>query len=143
MQVKTNDLILKNFTVLISFILFGFAVHLFFAGHNEPGGGFVGGLMTAAAILLMYMAYGEKTVNKVLPFNYRLLIIIGLAVAVLTGIGSFVFDVPFLSHTFTHVHVPIFGEIELATALFFDLGVYLTVVGVTVTIILTISRDRD
>lgn len=143
MHVKTNDLILKTFTVLISFILFGFAIHLFFAGHNEPGGGFVGGLMTSAAILLMYMAYGEKTVNKVLPIDFKLLIVIGLAIAILTGIGAFVFNQPFLSHTFTYVNLPIFGEVELATALFFDLGVYLTVIGVTMTIILTISRDRN
>ncbi len=139
---KTNDLILKTMTVLISFILFGFSVNLFFAGHNAPGGGFIGGLMTAAAIILMYMAYGEKAINKVLPINYRTLLTIGLLIAIATGVGSFMFGEPFLSQTFDYYTFPIFGEMELATALLFDLGVYLTVIGVTMTIVLTISSDR-
>ncbi|PWU68772.1 Na(+)/H(+) antiporter subunit B [Gracilibacillus dipsosauri] len=141
-MVRTNDLILRTMTVLISFILLGFAVYLLLAGHNAPGGGFVGGLMTSAAILLMYMAYGEKALSKILPLNYRLLISIGLLIALVTGLGSFLFGQPFLSQTFGYFHFPIFGEVELATALLFDLGVYLTVIGVTLTIITNISEDR-
>ncbi|UOQ47729.1 Na(+)/H(+) antiporter subunit B [Gracilibacillus caseinilyticus] len=141
MAVK-NDLILRTMTVLISFILFGFAVNLFLAGHNAPGGGFIGGLMTSAAIVLMYMAYGERAMNKVLPFNYRTVLAIGLLIAIATAVGSFFFGEPFLSQTFDHFHFPFFGDIELATALLFDLGVYLTVIGVTMTIVLTISSDR-
>ncbi|SHN17432.1 Na(+)/H(+) antiporter subunit B [Gracilibacillus kekensis] len=141
-MVKTNDLILKTMTVLISFILFGFSVNLFFAGHNAPGGGFIGGLMTAAAIILMYMAYGERAINKVLPINYRTLLTIGLLIAIATGVGSFLFGEPFLSQTYDYFNFPIFGKMELATALLFDLGVYLTVIGVTMTIVLTISSDR-
>lgn len=53
-----NDLILRTMTQLIAFILLGFSVYLFFAGHNSPGGGFIGGLMTAAAFILMYITYG-------------------------------------------------------------------------------------
>ncbi|GAE91513.1 Na(+) H(+) antiporter subunit B [Gracilibacillus boraciitolerans JCM 21714] len=141
-MVKTNDLILKTMTVLISFILFGFSVNLFLAGHNAPGGGFIGGLMTSAAITLMYMAYGEKAINKILPINYRILLTTGLLIAIATGVGSFIFGEPFLSQTYDYFHFPIFGEMELATALLFDLGVYLTVIGVTMTIVLTISSDR-
>lgn len=141
-MVKTNDLILKTMTILISFILFGFSVYLFFAGHNAPGGGFIGGLMTSAAILLMYMAYGEETMKKVLPINSRTVIAIGLVIAVATGIGAFIFGQPFLSQTFGYFEFPVFGEVELATAMLFDLGVYLTVIGAALTIILTISGDR-
>ncbi|ENH96966.1 multicomponent Na+/H+ antiporter family protein subunit B [Gracilibacillus halophilus YIM-C55.5] len=140
---RSNDLILRTMTVLIAFILFGFSIYLFFAGHNKPGGGFIGGLMTSAAIVLMYMAYGMEAINKVIPINYRVLTAIGLTIAVATGIGSFIFGEPFLSQTFDYFHFPIFGELELATALLFDLGVYLTVIGVTLTIILTISNDRS
>ncbi|RCW70611.1 Na(+)/H(+) antiporter subunit B [Saliterribacillus persicus] len=142
-MVKSNDLILRTMTVLIAFILFGFAVYLLLAGHNAPGGGFIGGLMTAAAILLMYMAYGTTTANKILPINYRILITVGLIIAVGTGVGSFIFGQPFMSQTFDYYHFPLFGELELATALIFDLGVYLTVIGVTMTIVLTISNDRE
>lgn len=140
---RTNDLILRTTTTLIAFILIAFSIYLFFAGHNAPGGGFIGGLMTAAAVVLMYMTYGFEAVKKIIPINFRQIIPIGLLIAVLTGVGSFLFDEPFLSHTFAHLHhVPIFGELELATAVLFDLGVYLTVVGITLTIILTIANDQ-
>ncbi|MBB6452819.1 multicomponent Na+:H+ antiporter subunit B [Salirhabdus euzebyi] len=139
---KTNDLILRTTTALIAFILLAFSIYLFLAGHNAPGGGFIGGLMTAAAIILMYMTYGLDTMNKVIPLNFKLLVPIGLLIATLTGVGSFVFDQPFLSQTYTYVHLPILGDAELATAMLFDLGVYLTVIGITLTIILSIADDN-
>ncbi|KGX87564.1 Na(+)/H(+) antiporter subunit B [Pontibacillus litoralis] len=140
---RTNDLILRTTTNLIAFILLAFSVYLFLAGHNAPGGGFIGGLMTAAAIVLMYMTYGFESVSKIIPINFRFLIPVGLLIAVLTGIGSFLFGAPFLSQTFGHFsEIPILGDVELATAMLFDLGVYLTVVGVTLTIILTIANDQ-
>lgn len=141
-MIRENDLILRTTTTLIAFILFGFSVYLFLAGHSAPGGGFIGGLMTSAAILLMYMAYGYEAVAKILPLNFRLLISIGLAIAILTSVGSFAFNEPFLSQTFDYFHLPILGHKELATALLFDLGVYLTVIGVSLTIVLTIANDR-
>lgn len=140
---KPNNLILKSTSSIIVFILFGFAIYLLFAGHNSPGGGFVGGLTTSAAVLLMYMAYGEKTVNKVLPFNFIVFIPIGLLIATLTGLGALLFKVPFLTHTFGSITFPIIGEIELATAMLFDLGVYFTVFGTTMTIILTVASDQN
>lgn len=140
---KTNDLILRTTTSLIAFIMLGFAVYLLLAGHNSPGGGFVGGLMTSGAVLLMYMSYGMEAVNKMLPINFVSLIPVGLLIAAMTGAGSFIFDEPFMSQTFGHFTVPVFGEIELATAMLFDLGVYFTVVGVMITIILSIANDQQ
>lgn len=139
---KTNNIILRTTTSLIAFILLGFAIYLFFAGHNSPGGGFVGGLVTSAAVVLLYMSYGINTINKVLPINFQILIPIGLLIAILCGIGAFVFNMPFLTHTFGHVTLPILGEFELATAMIFDLGVYLTVLGTTVSIILNIADNQ-
>ncbi|MFC4023056.1 Na(+)/H(+) antiporter subunit B [Oceanobacillus longus] len=139
---KPNNMILQTTTSLIAFILLGFAVYLLFAGHNSPGGGFVGGLMTSGAILLLNMAYGINTVRKMLPINFTMLIPIGLLIAVATGVGSFIFNVPFLSQTFGYFTFPVFGEVELATAMLFDFGVYFTVVGVVMTIILTIAEDQ-
>lgn len=141
-MVKPNNLILRTMTSLIAFILLGFAVYLLLAGHNSPGGGFVGGLITSAAIVLLYMSYGMNAVAKILPINFQFLIKIGLLLAIVTGLGSLLFDVPFLTHTFGTFTFPIFGEIELATAMLFDFGVYFTVLGATVTIILTITKDQ-
>src|SRR5699024_8230946 len=138
---KPNNLILRTMTSLIAFILLGFAVYLLFAGHNLPGGGFVGGLMTASSIILMYLAYGAEAVHKILPVDFRMLIPIGLLIALVTGTGAFFFNAPFLTHTFGSVSLPILGDVEIATAMFFDIGVYVTVLGATVTIILTIAAD--
>src|SRR5690625_1049654 len=139
---KPNNLILRSTASLITFILLGFAVYLLLAGHNSPGGGFVGGLMTSAAILLMFIAYGEKAVKKIIPVDFIYFIPIGLLIATLTGLGAFLFNMPFLTQTFGVFHVPLIGEIELATAMLFDLGVFFTVIGTTMTIILTIARDQ-
>ncbi|ASF39560.1 multisubunit sodium/proton antiporter, MrpB subunit [Halobacillus alkaliphilus] len=140
---RTNDIILRATTTLIAFIILGFSIYLFFAGHNAPGGGFIGGLMTSAAFVLMYMAYGIRSMEKILPINFRYIIPVGLIIALGTGIGSFIFGQPFLSQTYAYFQLPILGKTELATALLFDLGVYLTVVGITMTIILTIANDRS
>jgi multicomponent Na+:H+ antiporter subunit B len=128
---------------MIGFVILAFSIYLFLAGHNAPGGGFIGGLMTAAAIILFYIAYGMKTMGRVFYWSSRSFIGLGLLTAIFTGIGSFLFNQPFLSHTFGHFHLPLLGDVELATAMLFDLGVYLTVVGVTMTIILTIAQDQD
>lgn len=141
-MIKPNNLILRTTTSLIAFILLGFAIYILFAGHNSPGGGFVGGLITSATVVLLYMSYGMEAFKKFMPLNFQILIPIGLSIAALTGVGSFLFNVPFLTQSFGSFHVPIIGEIELATATLFDLGVYATVLGATVTIILTIANDK-
>ncbi|SFF49880.1 multicomponent Na+:H+ antiporter subunit A [Paenibacillus algorifonticola] len=139
---RSNDVILKTIAKLVIFIILTFSLFLFFSGHNEPGGGFIGGLMTAAAFVLLAMAFGMKTIREVIPIDFRKVSAVGILVALLTGIGSFLYDVPFLSHTFGYQNLPLLGHSELATAMLFDLGVYLTVIGITMTIILTIGRDK-
>lgn len=141
-RLKTNDIILQTITKIVLFIIVTFSIYLFFAGHNAPGGGFIGGLMTSSAIVLLLIAYDIKTVKKLLPVNYIKIAAAGLFIAVMTGVGSFFFSVPFLTHTFGHFHLPILGDTELATAVLFDLGVYLVVIGVTMTIIQTIGETE-
>src|SRR5690625_5214115 len=139
---KTNNIILKTTTSLIAFILLGFAVYLFFAGHNSPGGGFVGGLVTSAAIVLLYMSYGMDAIEKILPIDFKILIPIGLIIALFCGVGAFAFNMPFLTHTFGEITVRSLGEFELATAMIFDLGGYITLLGTTVAIIINISERQ-
>src|SRR5690625_3996831 len=141
-MMKPNDIILRSTTSLISFILLGFAIYLLFAGHNSPGGGFVGGLTTSAAFLLMYISFGQSTIDKILSINFINLVPIGLMIALLTGLGSLICEKAFLTQTFGHVSLRLFGEFELAAARLVDLGVFLTVLGRTMTIILTISSDQ-
>ncbi|MGG1634333.1 Na+/H+ antiporter subunit A [Paenibacillus sp. NRS-1760] len=140
--VRSNDVILQTIAKVVIFIILTFSVYLMFAGHNHPGGGFIGALMASAAFILLTMAFGLQTMREVIPIDFRVLTAIGLSIAILTGVGSFIFGAPFLSHAFGHFELPLLGDTELATAMLFDLGVYLTVIGVTMTIILTIGRDK-
>lgn len=143
-MIKLDDLILKNVTKIVSFIILSFSIYIFFAGHNTPGGGFVGGLLSSASLVLMSLAYDLETMKKVLPIDFKKVTASGLLLAVGYGAGGMLFGQPFLTHTFGYYDLPFFGEnTELATATIFDLGVYLTVVGVTMTIILTIAGDDD
>ncbi|XWU18134.1 Na(+)/H(+) antiporter subunit B [Bacillus subtilis] len=114
----------------------------FYQGITRPGGGFVGGLITSSSIVLLLLAYDLKTVRSLLPVNFIYVAGAGLLLAVLTGVGSFVFGAPFLTHTFGYFQLPILGKTELATATIFDLGVYLVVVGITMTIIQTIGEEE-
>ncbi|NMO98214.1 Na+/H+ antiporter subunit A [Paenibacillus lemnae] len=139
---NSNDVILRTISKLVIFIILTFALYLFLSGHNNTGGGFIGGLMTAAALVLLSMAFGMNISEKIIPVNFRTMIAAGLLIALLTGMGSFLFDAPFLSQAFDYFTLPLLGKTELATAVLFDLGVYLAVVGVTMTIIYSIGRDN-
>ncbi|MTH55523.1 Na(+)/H(+) antiporter subunit B [Bacillus mangrovi] len=141
-NLKTNDLILQTTVNIVFFIIFIFSIYIFFAGHYTPGGGFVGGLLTSSAIVLLLLAYDVKTVAAIVPFNFLKVAAAGLLIALATGAGGIFYGEPFLKHAHGPVHFPLFGEIELASATAFDLGVYLTVVGVTMTIIQTIGETE-
>ena len=114
-----------------------FSLFLLLRGHNQPGGGFIAGLMAAVALVLHYVASGTQWTEERLRVGYRPLIATGLLIAFATGLGALAFGYPFLSATFTYVHIPLIGEIELATAMLFDIGVFLTVVGA---VMLMLSR---
>ena len=115
-------------------------LYIFMRGHNQPGGGFVAGLITAVALVLQYMAMGQSRAEALLKADggsrFVRWIGMGLGIAGLTGVGAFTFGQPFLTSAHGHPVVPLLGELPLATAALFDLGVYITVVGAT---LLTLS----
>jgi monovalent cation:proton antiporter len=123
-------------------LLMLFSLHLLWRGHNEPGGGFIAGLMTAAALVLQYVAFSAEHVRRCVPLNYRVLIGVGLLFSLGMGLAALLYGSAFLEHRFGHFHMPGFGEVELATALVFDVGVYLVVVGVTLMIIATLGQEK-
>ncbi|ETP68241.1 Na(+)/H(+) antiporter subunit B [Planococcus liqunii] len=139
---RTNDVMLQTATKVVTFIILMFAVHIFFAGHYTPGGGFVGGLLTASAIVLLMLAYDIETVKKIIPFNYVMMTATGLLLALGTASASIFFNVPFFTHAYDYFDLPLWGKTSLHSAALFDLGVYLVVVGVTMTIIQTIGEDE-
>ncbi len=111
------------------------SAYIFVRGHNLPGGGFIAGLITSVAIILQYVSSGVGWIQQRLSWEYRRVAAAGVLLATISGLGSWAFGHPFLTSTFAHVHWPLVGEFELASAMVFDAGVYLTVVGATLLIL--------
>ncbi|MCW8927815.1 MAG: DUF4040 domain-containing protein, partial [Gammaproteobacteria bacterium] len=111
------------------------AIYLMLRGHNMPGGGFIAGLVTAIALILQYVASGIAWTRARMNINYIKLTATGVLLSTLTGLGSWLFGYPFLTSGFGHFHLPLVGEFELATAMLFDLGVYLAVIGSTLLVL--------
>jgi len=126
---------------LMSPVIVLFGLHLFLRGHDLPGGGFVAGITVAVALILLYMAGGARWVEsrlRVLPVRW---IGAGLLLAVLTGLGSLLFGHPFLTSHFQYVDLPLLGRLPLASALLFDLGVFVVVVGATTLLLIALAHQ--
>jgi multicomponent K+:H+ antiporter subunit A len=105
------------------------SIYILLRGHNLPGGGFIAGLITGVALILQYVASGIEFANSRLRLDSVVVLAAGLALATGTGLASIYFDYPFLTSTHDHVRAPLVGDVELASAMIFDIGVYLVVVG--------------
>jgi len=115
-------------------------VFLYFRGHNLPGGGFVAGLVFAIATVMQYMASGLAWTEARQRIDHHALIAAGVLTAAAAGVGSWVFGAPFLSSSYTYVHIWPLEEFELATAAIFDLGVFLCVLGAVLLALNSLSR---
>ena len=135
-----NDLILKTIVEKAVYLVILFSIFLFFAGHNFPGGGFVGGLMSAAALVLMYVTFGSKFLDKV-RFDYKIMIACGVLLSTLSGMSGMLFGYPFLTQFDEWYTLPFFGDVHFASAVVFDLGIYLCVVGGAMIIITGIGEN--
>ncbi|MEM0910844.1 MAG: hydrogen gas-evolving membrane-bound hydrogenase subunit E, partial [Pseudomonadota bacterium] len=114
--------------------------YIFLRGHNMPGGGFIAGLITSVALIQQYIAHGVQWIKPRITVDYQHLIAWGVLIAAFTGVGSWFFGMPFMTTWFDYFDIPLIGEIELASALVFDLGVYLTVVGATLLILANLGK---
>ena len=119
------------------------ALYIFLRGHNQPGGGFIAGLVVAVAILMQYMASGFAFADQRLHADHHSLIGAGVLVAALTGLGALLFGAPFLTSAFDYFSLPLIGEFELATALLFDIGVALTVIGAVMLALAQLSQVAE
>ncbi|KZC39218.1 MULTISPECIES: monovalent cation/H+ antiporter subunit A [Rhodanobacter] len=126
---------------LMSPVIVLFGLHLFLRGHDLPGGGFVAGITVSVALILLYMARGARWVEahlRVLPVRW---IGLGLLLAAGTGLGSLAFGRPFLTSYFRHVELLVLGELPLASAVLFDLGVFVVVVGATTLMLIALAHQ--
>ncbi|MPS49485.1 monovalent cation/H+ antiporter subunit A [Methylobacillus sp.] len=135
----THPLILATFSRILLPLALLVAVFILLRGHNLPGGGFIAGLITSAALIVQYLANGVEWTRTKLPANTHPLIGYGLLTSASTGVASWYFGYPFLTSTFDHVHLPVLGEFELASAMAFDIGVFLVVVGTSLLILINLG----
>lgn len=153
-----SSIILKTTARIVVPIILVVAVSLFLQGHNLPGGGFIGGVLTVAGFVLVYVAYGldfleigvlDREVDSgggIFEHRsvvaYRWLLVLGLVIAAGTGVVALAFGQPFLSQTFLYIEgVPLYHELELTSALVFDTGVYFVVVGGLLTILSVVGAE--
>jgi multicomponent K+:H+ antiporter subunit A len=116
------------------------SAYIFLRGHNLPGGGFIAGLITAIALIQQYVAHGVDWMKARMNFPYHIMVAVGLILALGSGLGSWLFDRPFLTTWFDYFYLPLIGKFELASAMVFDLGVYFTVIGATLLILANLGQ---
>ncbi len=136
-----NSVILTTGTRFMLPLLLLFSVVVLLRGHNEPGGGFVGGLIAAAAFVLHMLACGPADSRALLRANPITLAGVGLALALLSGVPGYVYDGVLFEARWMK-DVVLFDEVKIGTPLVFDIGVYLTVMGVVLAVILEIAEEK-
>lgn len=112
-----------------------FSLYLLAAGHNQPGGGFAGGLVAGVFVLLAWAGGGTALVNRLIPLRSSALLGAGLLLATLTAIAPLFVGSGFLESGYIEFDVPLIGEVKLVSAVLFDLGVYLLVVGMALRLV--------
>jgi multicomponent Na+:H+ antiporter subunit B len=134
------SIILRTATRFLIELLLLFSVFLLLRGHNELGGGFVGGLVAAAAYILHAIAYDVPSTRAALRLAPDTIIGVGLLMALASGLIPVLLGRPFLTGIWADVW-PGAGVLELGTPLVFDAGVYVAVVGVVLTIVLALAEE--
>ena len=136
---KGRSEILSVATRYLMPLLIVFSVFLLLRGHNEIGGGFVGGLVAAVAIVLYMIAEGVAAARELLRVEPRVLIAAGLLVALSSAMVAWLVGQPFMTGLWWKQALPVVGKV--GTPLIFDIGVYLTVIGTTLLILFTLAED--
>jgi multicomponent Na+:H+ antiporter subunit B len=137
-----TTLITKTITKICLPLVILFSISLLLAGHNNPGGGFIGGVMFASVIALTYVAFGLDYMKSFFNPDWGNWFGFGLLLAALTAFSAIAFSHNFFRSAVEFVHLPFFGEIELVSAGLFDIGVYFVVIGGLLSIFKNVGDDE-
>lgn len=140
---RYRSLVLEVTTRLVFPTMMVLSVYFFFSGHNAPGGGFAGGLIAGLALVLRYLAGGRYELGEAVPIDAGKILGLGLTLSAGTALMSLFLGAPALSSATLEFTLPIVGDIKLVTALFFDLGVYLIVVGLILDVLRSLGARLD
>ncbi|WP_195210313.1 MnhB domain-containing protein [Actinomarinicola tropica] len=119
------------------------SVFLLFAGHNAPGGGFIGGLVAGSAVFLRYISAGATAHGGVTRVPFEVLLGAGVLLSALTGVASLVAGDGFLEAWTFEEDLPVLGTVKFTATLPFDIGVYLVVLGLAVAVVASLGREAD
>ncbi|MBB5537352.1 Na(+)/H(+) antiporter subunit B [Rhizobium herbae] len=137
-----RSLILRTVAPLIVGLMVLFSIFVLLRGHNEPGGGFIGGLIAVAALSIYGIAFGVETVRRAIVFHPLAIAGAGLMLSTLSGLVSMVFHVPFMTGLW--IYPVILGEeVPLSSVMTFDIGVYLVVVGAVTSVALSLEERGE
>ncbi|MDY0266224.1 MAG: MnhB domain-containing protein [Methanimicrococcus sp.] len=141
-----STIIAKTISRAVLIIAMLFSIYLLLNGANFPGGGFVGGVLFVCSISLVYITYGMKYINNRLKQNWLNWVAYGLLFASLTAITPMIVNHNYFRSAFDHYHLEVFGlhigHLELLSTMFFDIGVYFTVIGALLFILTGIASDK-
>ncbi len=140
---RRRSLVLEVATRMIFPLIMVLSAYFFFTGHNTPGGGFAGGLTAGLALVLRYLAGGRYELGETLPLDAGKILGAGLGLSAGTAVASLLVGAPVLSSALIQIDVPVLGTIKFVTALFFDLGVYLIVVGLVLDVLRSLGARVD
>jgi multicomponent Na+:H+ antiporter subunit A len=138
-----RSLVLEVATRMIFPLIMALSAYFFFGGHNTPGGGFAGGLTAGLALVLRYLAGGRYELGETLPLDAGKILGVGLGLSAGTAVMSLLLGAPVLSSAMLQFHLPVLGDVKLVTALFFDLGVYLIVLGLVLDVLRSLGARVD
>jgi multicomponent Na+:H+ antiporter subunit A len=140
---ERRSVVLEVITRVLFHTILVFSLYLLFSGHNEPGGGFAGGLVAGLALVLRYLAGGRYELGEAAPVDPGLLLGAGLLFAGGTGVGGLLLGAEVLQTAILETTLPVVGDIKLVTSLFFDMGVYLIVVGLVLDVLRSLGAELD
>jgi len=138
-----HSLIVTVGTRLLLPMIITSGVFIFLRGHNEPGGGFIAGVLVGIAYIMQYVASGYNWSQERARFDPHLMIGAGITIAAASGLPSWLFGYPYLTSTFGYVPIPLIGPVEIASVIVFDIGVFLTVVGIVLISLANLARVED
>jgi multicomponent Na+:H+ antiporter subunit A len=138
-----RSVVLEVITRILFHTILVFSVYLLFSGHNEPGGGFAGGLVAGLALVLRYLAGGRYELGEAAPVAPGVLLGTGLLFAGGTGVGGLLLGGEVLQTAILETTLPVLGDVKLVTSLFFDMGVYLIVVGLVLDVLRSLGAELD
>lgn len=140
---KSNTLILRTAALFIMPLQLMFSVFLLFRGHDEPGGGFIGGLVAASAFVVYAFAFGSEPTRRILRVAPSDLLAAGLLLALVATIPAFFTGQPLLTAFWWELPLPDGGYLKLSTPLIFDIGVYAAVLGTIMTFVINLMESDE